>query len=98
MMVKSDFYFTIRLTETEHNIVRESLIKECCNRNFKLIYYRKFKNGHVPTYRECKIEGNVSKIKQMLKELNLEIGNINKKTILNGKKIPIHAYKEYENL
>ena len=53
----SEFYFTTSATECEHTFI-ESLLEEFCRVNdFELVYYRKFKNGHVPMQREIKIKG-----------------------------------------
>lgn len=55
--MKEEFYFTHSLTSNEHDIV-EYEIREYCNKNnLEVRYYRKFKTGHVPTQRECKIIG-----------------------------------------
>jgi hypothetical protein len=70
--MRNELFFTTRLTENEHFIV-EDMIKDGCAKNgFDLIYYRKFKTGHVPTYRECKILGDLGKIRKMLDDLGID--------------------------
>ena len=56
--MKDEFYFTLTATECQHSIVEWNLIRPFCKRlGVKVIYYRKFKTGHVPSQRECKIKG-----------------------------------------
>lgn len=77
--MREEFYFTQNLTENEHYIVA-SLIEEGCSKyGLTLQYYRKFKTGHVPMQRECKILGDISTIKKMLKEQDIYPENYNKK-------------------
>lgn len=53
-----EYFFTIQLTENEHDIV-ENMIREFCDENgFTLVYYRNFKGGHIPMQREVKIKGD----------------------------------------
>lgn len=85
--MNKELYFTIHLTESEHYIV-EVLIKEFCAKNeIKFNYYRKFKNGHQPGYRECKVTGDISKIKKFLKHEGIKFDNVNRKEDYKGKKI-----------
>jgi len=73
--MSEELFFTTRLTENEHYIV-ENMIKDRCAKNgLNLVYYRKFKTGHVPTYRECKISGNFGKICKMLNDLGIDYNN-----------------------
>ncbi len=63
-MRRSEFYFTLHLTESEHSFV-ESMIREyCSSQNLEMLYYRKFKTGHQPMWREAKIKGEPSEIKK----------------------------------
>ena len=85
---EEELYFTTRLTESEHSIVKYLIEEECPKRNLELVYYRKFKEGHVPMYRECKIKGKKYKILEMLDSLKLEYDNANEKVLgPHGKKI-----------
>jgi len=79
--MRNEFYFTLNLTENEHYIV-EDMIRDFCSKNsIKVIYYRKFKNGHIPMYRECKIQGDIPKFIKYLQSERIKIDNINKKTV-----------------
>ena len=78
-----EFYFTTCLTEAEHSFVRDDIREFCNNNDMELVYYRSFKNGHVPLHREVKVRGDKGKIAQMLRELYLEPDNVNKK-VPNG--------------
>ena len=87
IFMMDEIYFTTYLTETEHDIVHLLLKEQCDKRNLELIYYRKFKEGHVPMYRECKIKGNLGEISKAIFEIELETGNVNKKIDYKNKKI-----------
>lgn len=52
--MKDTFYFITKLTEFEHGIVEGILREELEAIGWELLYYRQFKTGHVPTYREAK--------------------------------------------
>lgn len=52
--MKDTFYFTLRYTENEHSFVEEIFEENLKSRGYELIYYRKYKNGHVPMWREAK--------------------------------------------
>lgn len=70
--MKKEIYFCLYLTENEHFIIENELKNVCNKLNLKLQYYRKLKDGHVPTYREVKIIGdNINKIKKYIKESKL---------------------------
>lgn len=57
-----EYYFTTHLTETEHEFVEHWYIRPFCKRlGLEVLYYRKFKTGHVPCERECKIKGFTNK-------------------------------------
>lgn len=73
--MKTTFYFTTFLTESEHNIV-ESEIRELCNRlGVNVIYYRPFKTRHIPCYRECKLACGRRVGLKILKSLNIPFEN-----------------------
>lgn len=57
------FYFCINLTSGEHEIVEHDIEKfiATCD-NGKLVYYRQLKDGHIPMFREAKIEATQSVI------------------------------------
>lgn len=60
---RDTFYFCMNLTEGEHWCVQsdiEKFLETCADAH--LVYYRQLKDGHVPMYREVKIEGSVSSI------------------------------------
>ncbi len=54
--MKHELFFTLYLTENEHYIVEGIISEECQKFGCELVYYRKFKNGHHPGYREVKIQ------------------------------------------
>lgn len=85
------FYFTTYLTENEHYIVADMIETECKKRGFEFVYYRKFKEGHVPMYRECKINAHKSDVVKMLEDLKIEFGNANQKVWAEGHKVPVWA-------
>lgn len=75
-----EFYFTLRLTECEHDIVEHDIRRWAGKRGLKVRYYRQFKTGHVPTYRECKVVGpreTISRFKAWCgnRECPIEPGN-----------------------
>jgi len=54
-----ELYFTLRATADEHDIVEYDYVRPFCRRaGLELVYYRKFKTGHIPTHREIKIRGS----------------------------------------
>lgn len=75
-----ELYFCLMLTENEHYIVCD-YIKDYCNENgLELRYYRKYKLGHIPMWREVKIIGTRSKLKAFKtwatsKAIGLELQN-----------------------
>lgn len=73
--MKTDFYFTTFLTETEHSIVEYMIREECQKREIEVSYYRKFKTGHVACYRECKILTAPKIGQEILKSLDISWGN-----------------------
>lgn len=52
--MKDNFYFTTSATETEHSFLYHIFKDELEKLGYELIYYRKFKTGHVPMEREVK--------------------------------------------
>ncbi len=63
-----EYYFCLHLTESEHNFVKYDIEEYCKNNKLQLKYYRKFKNGHIPMYREVKVIGKtINRFKQFLK-------------------------------
>ncbi len=78
--MKTDYYFTQYLTESEHGIVEWMIREECIKRGYDVIYYRPLKTGHVACQRECKINALPWQVEQMLKDLNISPENCNKKS------------------
>ena len=73
--MKTDFYFTTYLTENEHCVVEMMIRDECRKRGIEVSYYRRFKTGHVPCYRECKILAEPKIAKEILKSIDVSWGN-----------------------
>lgn len=73
--MKTDFYFTTSLTENEHYIVEDMIRQECLKQGIEVAYYRKFKTGHVPMQRECKILTSPKVGQEILKCLDVSWGN-----------------------
>lgn len=93
-MKDNEFYFTTYATENEHYCIESDLRQGCALFKLELMYYRSFKLGHVPMYRECKIKGPQYKILQMLKSVNVDPDNDNKKVRVNGNKVPMWAIQK----
>lgn len=70
--MKDGYYFVIKLTESEHDLVLSCIDDYCKENELQLKYYRKLKTGHVPMLREVKIIGGRNKINKMKKYLNSE--------------------------
>ena len=53
----TELFFTPHLTENEHWIFDQEYIDKYCEKHSGTSkkYYRKFKTGHVPMFRECKM-------------------------------------------
>jgi hypothetical protein len=77
-MKQEELFFTVRATYNEHSFIHLDLKEECDKRGLELKYYREFKTGHIPLYRECKIIGKQWEIKQMLEDLKILYGNYHK--------------------
>jgi hypothetical protein len=61
--MKEEFYFTVTATESEHDFVEYSYVRKgAVMFDLDVVYYRKFKNGHVPMQRECKLRGTRSNL------------------------------------
>lgn len=81
--MNKEFYFTPYLTESEHYIVSDEIETYCKKNDLTVAYYRQFKSGHVPLYRECKVIGaqvELNKFKYWLEnDLKVPIQNLNRK-------------------
>lgn len=73
--MKTNFFFTTKLTENEHCIVEGMIREECQKQGIKVVYYRKFKHGHIPLYRECKLECEPWRGIKVLEDLKIDYGN-----------------------
>ena len=74
--MKDELYFTQRATENEHFVLEEEIAEFCSeNPDVELVYYRKFKTGHIPEYREIKIKGNIGKFLKFAEEKDITIQN-----------------------
>lgn len=73
--MKTDFYFTLYLTESEHSVVEMMICEECLKRGIEVAYYRRFKTGHVGCYRECKILAPPKVGREILKLLDIKEEN-----------------------
>lgn len=67
---KDEHYFTLNLTEAEHNIVENELRKLCDKKGLELIYYRKMVD-HIPMFREIEIKGNITSVYSCFEQLGL---------------------------
>lgn len=56
-------------------VVEMLIRRECSARNIEVKYYRPFKTGKVPCYRECKILAEPKVAKGILKSLDISWGN-----------------------
>lgn len=73
-----EFFFTTYLTENEHDAIKNMISNWCAVNESHMLYYRKFKNGHVPMWRECKISGKVGEFINWLKEEKIWYNNYHK--------------------
>lgn len=80
--MKTTFYFTTYLTESEHYIIENDIRKLCNKLGVDVIYYRRFKNGHIPCYRECKLACDKIEGLKILKSLDIPFNNFFKKNTL----------------
>lgn len=63
-----EVYFCISATTSEHDVLQGLLTTYCNMHELDLMYYRKFKDGHRPMYREVKVQGKISRLIPWLKE------------------------------
>lgn len=61
--MEDTFYFCMNLTENEHYVVESDFDKKCKELGMALVYYRVLKDGHVPMFREVKVQGTKRGIK-----------------------------------
>lgn len=71
--MKDAFYFTTSATENEHFFIEEFLREALEKDGYKLLYYRKFKNGHVPMKREAKTNAPRWVVLDICREQGLDI-------------------------
>ena len=62
-------YFCLELTEEEHCVVENEILKICLRYNGELKYYRKLKEGHFPCYREVKIVAEKENLNTIVYEI-----------------------------
>lgn len=77
-----EFFFTLSLTENEHDFVDAMVREKCQHLGMKFHYYRKFKEGHVPMQREVKVEGTrlqIAQFRAFLEDEYIHIGNYHSK-------------------
>jgi hypothetical protein len=86
--MRNEIYFTTNLTENEHYIVEDIIRQFCKAKGWQVLYYRKFKNGHVSGYRECKIVGHIPSILKELELNSINIGNANRQVKFKEKTVP----------
>jgi len=95
--MKDVFYFTLSLTENEHDIMEGILFEELDKRGYELIYYRQYKTGHVPMMREAKTDAPRWVVLDICMDFGISItaaGFFYKNGIMDGEK-----YNQgYENL
>ena len=73
--MKTDFFFTLSLTESEHGFFERILREECNKLKIPVVYYRKFKTGHEPMFRECKLLCAPHIGRKLLADLDAVYGN-----------------------
>ena len=69
-------YCKVYSTENEHYIFHDMVLEFCKKNGLTLHYYRELKEGHVPMFREFKVEGPrgaVLKLKETFKD-DIEYG------------------------
>lgn len=62
-----DLYFCIKLTEAEHTACEAKLKAECERTGAKFLFWRKLVDGHVPLFREVKVQGNSIQLNEIRK-------------------------------
>ena len=53
--MKDSFYFVTCGTESELSCVANDLLEKCAKEGVELVYFRTLKTGHIPTFREVKL-------------------------------------------
>ncbi len=71
--MKEGCFFTLRATESEHSFLEDIFFNELFKRGFSLIYYRKFKTGHIPLWREAKTDAPRWVVLDICKEFSIDI-------------------------
>lgn len=71
--MKDTFYFLTNYTECEHRFVEEIFERELKLRDYKLLYYRKMKNGHIPLQREAKTNAPRWVVLDICADFNIDI-------------------------
>jgi hypothetical protein len=64
--VTNEYYFQVEGSSSDLAAIRWEIESFCEQNGLEVVYYRKLKHGHVPTYRECKVIGNVYLFKEWL--------------------------------
>ena len=57
-----EMYFRVRATENEHSFHEDDIRKYAEKHDIQVIYYRKIRTGHIPTFREVKLSGPRGKL------------------------------------
>jgi len=71
--MKDTLYFRTHYTQWEHEYLENLLREELEKRGCELIYYRQFKRGHVPMWREGKTDARRSTLLDICAEFNIDI-------------------------
>lgn len=72
-MKQQEIYFTPYGNESDHSAIESILRKKCAELGCSMSYYRKFKNGHVPLWRECKIKGKLPELYKVCEDIDGQI-------------------------
>lgn len=70
--MRTEIYFCLELTESEHWRVEEELKSLCSQHELELVYYRELKEGHIPMHREVKLRGDINRVKAYIREHKLD--------------------------
>jgi hypothetical protein len=68
--MNNELYIQLYYTENEHGIIEKKLKTFCNDNDLILNYYRKFKSGHIPMWRELKVTGK--KLGKLIDYMNKE--------------------------
>ena len=71
--MKDTFYFHVSGTECEHSFLEEFFKEGLEKRGYELLYYRKFKKGHVAMEREAKTNAPRWVVLELCAEWNINI-------------------------